>query len=287
MIFVTRGRPHRATRALREAAAGFEVADRGFLRATRIYLAMAAALVGDAAGCEQHLQAAHDANPGFEALFAVDLARAGAWLRAARGEISAAADAAQRAADEAASRNAWALEVGALHDVARFGRAHDVVDRLEALTEVVDGPPVTIASAHARALVNRDGPALDAASRSFASLELDLFAAEASAAAARIHGVAGKRSSAFAARERTRDLVARCESAQSPALARGDQPEVLTAREREIADLARADLPSREIAQRLGITTRTVDNLLGRVYSKLGVSGRKELTETLGPRPTT
>jgi tetratricopeptide (TPR) repeat protein len=105
MIFVARGLPHSATRALREAAAGFEVADRGFLRPTHTYLAMAAALAGDAATSERHLWAAYDAKPSFEALFAVDLARAGGWLSAARGEVSTAADEAQRAADVARSRS--------------------------------------------------------------------------------------------------------------------------------------------------------------------------------------
>ena len=94
----------------------------------------------------------------------------------------------------------------------------------------------------------------------------------------------GKRASAFAALERAHELEARCESADTPALEWVDQPEDLTAREREIADLACGDLSSREIAERLGITTRTVDNLLGRVYAKLGVSGRQELAEVLGRR---
>ena len=245
---------------------------------------MAAALVGDVAGSEKHLRAAHDAKPGFEAVFAVDVARAGTWLSAARAEVSAAAADALHVAAEAAERKAWALEVQALHDAARFGRAADVVDRLETLTELVDGAFVNCVAAHARALTEEDGPALDAVSQAFSSLTLDLFAAEASAAAARVHRRVGKRSSAFAALERARELSARCESAQTPALNWADQPEDLTAREREVADLARADLASREIAERLGITTRTVDNLLGRVYVKLGVSGRQELAELLGKR---
>ena len=79
----------------------------------------------------------------------------------------------------------------------------------------------------------------------------------------------------------------RCESAETPPLSWADQPEDLTARERDVADLAVAQLTSREIADRFGITTRTVDNLLGRVYAKLGVSGRRELADVLGaPRPT-
>ncbi|MET1001607.1 MAG: AAA family ATPase [Acidimicrobiia bacterium] len=284
MIHVAQGRPNTAMRTLLEAAAGFEVADGGFRRPSHACLALAQALAGDVAAAEQHLSTAAQAMTSFDGVFGVDVARARAWLMAARGEVSAAAAELRRVADDAAARNAWALEVWALHDAARFGRGADVVDRLEALSGLVDGAFVDNAAKHARALVDSDGAALDLVSNTFSFLTLDLFAAEASAAAARSHRHAGKRASAFAALERARELAARCESAQTPALEWADQPEDLTAREREIADMARSELASREIAVRLGITTRTVDNLLGRVYAKLGVSGRQELTEVLGRR---
>ena len=134
MIFVARGLPHSASRALREAEAGFEEADRGFLRPTRTYLAMAAALLGDPAAAEQHLRGAHEAQASYEALFAVDLMRAASWCSAARGEVSQAVEQARLAGDDAAAREAWGLEVGALHDVARFGHPAEVVHRLEELT---------------------------------------------------------------------------------------------------------------------------------------------------------
>ena len=247
---------------------------------------MATALVGDIAASEQHLQAAHNAKHSFDGMFSVDLARAGAWLVAAHGELSAAAAEAQRAADTAAESGAYGLEVLALHDVARFGRAADVVDRLEARTELVDGSLVDSVAAHARALADGDGASLDAASHLFSSLTLDLFAMEASAAAARMHRRDGKRASAFAAQERARELGAQCDSPQTPSLNWAGQPEDLTAREREVADLAATNLASREIAERLGITTRTVDNLLGRVYAKLGLSGRQDLADLLRGRRT-
>jgi DNA-binding CsgD family transcriptional regulator len=284
VIFVARGLPQSAHRVLHEAVGGFVVADRGFLRPSHAYLAMAAALVGDVAASEQHLRAAHNAKRSFDGMFAVELARARAWCSAAHGEVSAAAAEAQRAADDAADRGAYSLEVLALHDVARFGRAADVVDRLEARTELVDGALIDSMAAHARALVDGDGATLLAVSDAFSSLTLDLFAAEASAAAAHAYRRVGKRSSAFAAQERARELGAHCESAQTPALKWADQPEDLTAREREVADLAATNLASREIAERLGITTRTVDNLLGRVYAKLGVSGRQEMADVFGRR---
>ena len=58
-------------------------------------------------------------------------------------------------------------------------------------------------------------------------------------------------------------------------------PAVLSAREREIAELARRGMSSREIAGALFLSVRTVDSHLGRMYRKLGVSNRAELTKAL------
>ena len=55
----------------------------------------------------------------------------------------------------------------------------------------------------------------------------------------------------------------------------------LTDREREIAVLAAAGQPSRVIAERLYLSVRTVDNHLGRIYDKLGVSSRAALAAAL------
>lgn len=51
----------------------------------------------------------------------------------------------------------------------------------------------------------------------------------------------------------------------------------LTAREREVAALARAGLRTKEIAARLHLSERTVESHLAHVYAKLGVSGRRNL----------
>jgi DNA-binding CsgD family transcriptional regulator len=45
--------------------------------------------------------------------------------------------------------------------------------------------------------------------------------------------------------------------------------------------LAAAQASSREIATRLQLSVRTVDNHLGRVYAKLGVSSRARLATLL------
>jgi DNA-binding NarL/FixJ family response regulator len=56
----------------------------------------------------------------------------------------------------------------------------------------------------------------------------------------------------------------------------------LTKRELEVATLAARGLSSREIAETLVVSTRTVENHLQRAYEKLGVSGRTELAGALG-----
>jgi DNA-binding CsgD family transcriptional regulator len=51
----------------------------------------------------------------------------------------------------------------------------------------------------------------------------------------------------------------------------------LTARERQIAQLAAAGSTTREIAEQLSLAARTVDSHLAHVYTKLRIDGRHEL----------
>jgi DNA-binding CsgD family transcriptional regulator len=66
-----------------------------------------------------------------------------------------------------------------------------------------------------------------------------------------------------------------------PGLSFGANEERLTRREREVAGLAAAGASSREIAAKLVLSVRTVDNHLQNVYSKLGVASRDELARVL------
>jgi DNA-binding NarL/FixJ family response regulator len=59
----------------------------------------------------------------------------------------------------------------------------------------------------------------------------------------------------------------------------------LTARESEVAALARRGLPSAAIASRLHISERTVESHLAHIYSKLGIGGRRELRNLGEPTP--
>ncbi|MGD0081955.1 MAG: helix-turn-helix transcriptional regulator [Acidimicrobiales bacterium] len=90
---------------------------------------------------------------------------------------------------------------------------------------------------------------------------------------------------AAAAGTRAEHLAGACGDARTPALVGPDDRVKLSLREREVALLAAEGRSSREIAERLFLSTRTVDNHLQRVYLKLGVTGRRELAEHLARFP--
>jgi DNA-binding CsgD family transcriptional regulator len=145
----------------------------------------------------------------------------------------------------------------------------------------LEGRLAAVLASSAVALAAQDGAALDRVGAALEDLEALLLAAEAKAAAARAHRATGRDASANASQERAAALVAACQGARTPGLGPALPVSVLTPREREVAMLAAAHTPSREIATRLHLSVRTVDNHLGRVYAKLGVSNRAQLATLL------
>ena len=116
----------------------------------------------------------------------------------------------------------------------------------------------------------------------FAEHDALLVAAEVAEAAAAAHRAAGRAASARAAAARAGFWLTRCEGARPPTLAGAPAAAGLTAREREIALLAAGGASSREIAERLVVSVRTVDNHLQNAYRKLGVTRRQDLPRALG-----
>jgi len=216
-----------------------------------------------------------------------DLARM--WLTASLGEISNARERGLDAAGRAAGAGAYTVEQLVLLDVARLGAASVVADRLGELAAIVEGPYASASAAFARAATDGDGSALDAVAHRFSSMGAELLAAEASVLAAEAHEAAGRRRDQTAATAAAQRFAARCEDAATPLLARLERGSLvarLTDREREVAGLAARGRSSREIADALVISVRTVDSHLNHAYAKLGISDRSGLAEALGP-PTT
>ena len=92
--------------------------------------------------------------------------------------------------------------------------------------------------------------------------------------------LAGIGMAAFAERAR-RELIATGEKVRRRGVETRDQ---LTPQEEQIARLARDGRTNPEIAAQLFLSARTVEWHLGKVFGKLGVSSRRELTAALGQR---
>ena len=277
---LARGQVKTATRWLREAAGLSRSRSQGagldLLPMCLADLACAAALGGDLTTVAAVLVEAEAALTPARAFMKPEVALARAWVAAARGEVSNARVIALQAADRAEESGAYGYALLALHDVARLGDPRRVAVRLRCLASRVEGPFAPAFAAHAEALVARDGHGLDLAAESFEAMGAQLLAAEAAAEATAAHRNEGEKSSMFASSARARRLLEACEGAQTPALS-GLVPELLTPREREVAVLAAQGLTSPEIAQRLVLSIRTVQNHLQRGYAKLGVANRAEL----------
>lgn len=269
MQWLARGRVRTALRFFREGAALLRDADAvDMLSAALAGIGQAAAQAGDpeaARAAVEEMDGKPIGHKGFEPEFG--LARA--WSAAADGELSRACALAQVAAGQARSRGQHALVVRALHELCRLGDPAGAAPELARLADRVDGEIAPIASAHAAALAASDGPALLEVAERFAARDALLMAAEAAQAGASAHREAGRAASARTAAARAAIWFGECEGARTPWLLDVPAAEELTRREREIAHLAASGLSSRDIADRLVVSVRTVDNHLQRVYRKL------------------
>lgn len=280
-VATSRGQVQTATRWYRQVIAALHGADPGgWSLGGLVGLTGALGMAGDATSAHQALVEMTAARHPTYVYLEPDVLLAQAWVAAAEGSVSEAVALARQAAQVAASQHKPAMEVVALHTAVCFGD-RTVANRLAQLATQVDGPRAPAAAAHAAALAADDGAALHAASVQLEQMGALLLAADAAAQAAAVHTSQGRRGSAHAASTRAHRLAQACEGACTPALAALAAPLPLTHREREIVTLAAGGLSNREIAQRLVVSVRTVENHLYRACAKLGASDRAELAALL------
>ena len=167
------------------------------------------------------------------------------------------------------------------HDAARLG-ATGLGARITALADDSDSPLLAVRAAHVRALDADDACALTTVADDMEAMGLILSAAEAAAAASDSHRRHGDQRLGANLAQRAAKLADRCQGARTPALVVADVSVPLSQREREIAGLAAGGLSSQEIADRLFLSIRTVDNHLQKTYAKLGIHGREHLAAALG-----
>ncbi len=282
-VALTEGRVATAARLTGEAVGAFrEMSWPMWVRNALMIRAHALALLGDVQAARAVLSELDALRVPPLEICGPEVPRARAWIEVSAGDVAQGYEYLGEAATMAQQCGAYALESIAVHDLARLGRADAALPRLRELAEVVEGPLAPARAAHASALVAQDAAGLEKSSASFDACGAVLLAAEASADAAVAWRRKGRLRQAVSAERRASALAARCEGARTPALTTAVVVRTtLTPRQLEIARLAVAGLANKEIAARLRLSHRTVENNLHAAYEKLGVAGRNGLARTL------
>ena len=220
-----------------------------------------------------------DASPQTRlGMMACEVERARAWSAIVAGDQRGGATRLLGAADRAHAGGEFGMEILALHDLVRVGRS-DWFDRLAALADHVEGPLTAARIEHGRAFATDDADALADVAARFESFGALVFAAEALNQASWIERRRGRLAAADRLRSQVMALRGRRPTAVTPGLASHAGLASLTLREAEVASLVAAGRTSKEVGVHLGVSVRTVDNLLQRVYRKLGIAGRADLRE--------
>lgn len=212
----------------------------------------------------------------------IDLLQAKAWTAARAGDLVEArrilADAAVRGFD-------LGDLVGAacsLHALARLEAPDLAAATLGELAQRIDGPLIDSRAEHADALLRRDPARLLTVAAAFAEMGAPLLGAEAATDAAGLARRVGARRHWFEGQRLAEALLERCDGASSPALRRSTQSALLlTPREREVAMLAANGWSNKEMARKLTVSVRTIENQLHRIFQKLGIRRREEIVGAL------
>ncbi|MFE1441927.1 LuxR C-terminal-related transcriptional regulator [Streptomyces sp. NPDC058739] len=210
-----------------------------------------------------------------------------ALVRAHSGDRTGAVAQALAVAERARDAGRVVRAVFALHLAARITEGAAVRRPDLGLLEVARraGGIVEVIGDHIRALAESDGAALHRVSERLRDMGALPLAAEAAAQAARAFKTAGQRRKGREATAACTELL-RAPSAVLPPWLTPESPRQqdlapLTPREREVAALAATGLSNRDIAGRLVVSVRTVENHLHRIYHKLGITARSHLLRGL------
>jgi DNA-binding CsgD family transcriptional regulator/tetratricopeptide (TPR) repeat protein len=220
---------------------------------------------------------------GNETRLSVWVERGCSWVESLYGDLEAASSMARSNGANAVEHDHIAWGVEALHDAVRFGHPALVRHDIEGAVSGTAGAGLLEAMRdHAVSLEGGDTEGLAAVSARLGRYGSPILAAEAWAQLARILVDRGSVVAAQRATLKSQLWHARCPSAQTPALKA--RPKGFSPRKLTVIEHAARGLTSREIAERLFVSPRTVDNHLRGIYQVLEISGRHQLADLVaGP----
>lgn len=214
------------------------------------------------------------ANPASSAREIPYLTRAAARRAALAGDLDRSIAIVLDAEASCGDNRAWTLPM--LHEAVRFGAPEAVVDRMGEAAGSRPLPYLDGLIEHAHASAEGDGARLAEVGRVLSDIGANVEGAEATAQAAVVVRSDGDDGHAARLATRAHVVFSRTDSIWSPIMQGCEPP--LSQREHDVAALAATGRSSREIAEQLFVSPRTVDNHLRQVFRKLDIAGREELT---------
>ena len=199
-----------------------------------------------------------------------------AWLLHAEGRSSEAAEVIVAAATEGIALGHFLLSALTLTVAIRVGHPEAAREQLQLLTQLSPSPLIARIREWGDVVSVADVARLCQLAPTLVSSGVAALAVDGLLCAARSAAAAGQ-----SELERKATLLARRLAADMDRVPGEASADELTEREWTIARAAAGRKRSREIGQQLGLSVRTVDNHLARIYRKLGVTGRVELEEYL------
>jgi DNA-binding CsgD family transcriptional regulator len=205
------------------------------------------------------------------------VARAHGWALLGQGDPPRAQATLLDAAAQLTDRPVYAARL--TYEALRAGApARHLAPRLQDLARHCDGRLTAAYAAHATALRARDGDQLSAVTDEMEAIGALRYATEAAAHTASAHIAAGHQEPARRATARCQQLHDGSQGGIMPVIDGLDPGAVaLTARERQLINLASRGLSNAEIADHLVLSIRTVESHLYRAMHKLGMTSRRDL----------
>ena len=238
--------------------------------------AAASIVAADADDLERARALAHRSGElGSEPWRTIWSGRARARVAHRSGQSEPAIEACTAATEVALSSSHVVYAAVTAHDLVEYGDPSAAARLLRSATASMEASHfLDLLLAHAEAAACGDLAGLDECGRAFGRIGATRLEATCHRDAVRAALGSGD-----VVRARWADALARQATGPAGVTSSADVfvDDALTDRECEIAFLAATDATSREIADRLGLSARTVDNHLRRVYRKLDIGGRSEL----------
>ncbi|MEV7951748.1 LuxR C-terminal-related transcriptional regulator [Streptomyces rubiginosohelvolus] len=246
--------------------------------------ALVSAVTGDLSDAVKALSAAESLQP--RQWWRPEVHTVQGWQLAAEGKLTSARTELMKGARAAEASGLEVTKSQLLFDVVRLGGIDEVHGELGRTLVGTDNPFVALRLRSAHALAQSDAIALELCAEQLAGMGALLLAAEVCTWAATLLFERGEQQSATRLGGKIHELVQGCGGqVHTPGLAPPFVRAALTNRELEIAMLAASGLANAQIAGHLDISIRTAANHLQRVYTKLGISDRRQVAEVLTSRP--